>query len=1246
MIRFPRAAPLLALLVTACSDDLDPARENEPPPEVDQCTGRAPLTLRAEPPRVRVGSPVSLVATGGSGVYRYRLEAGGSSGELRAQRFIAGLTPGTDTLVVEDARCEGDARATLEVTALFDIAPARAQLRPGTSFQVAAKGLLGTARYNLKQNLSGGSLSADGLYTAGPTEGLDLITVLDSQTGDEAILQYEVSKTARLNGAPAFLAAPSGSSVPLATRGGSDRVVWTKVSGPGTIVAGRIGFVAGDTGAAVLEAADPFTGDKASVTVVVLDELTRPGLAHGRLTDAATLVTADFDGDGTLDLAVGQRESDMGRPTGGAVFIYKGGSGGLEAQPLWVLTGDTDTAQFGDALAAGDLDGDGRAELVVSSPGADVATSNAGAVYLYTFKGGAPAPLRLQLAGLLRDAAFGAGLSVADMDGDGKVDLVVGSPAGDLAPSNNIRARGTVDIYLATPSAPVPDLPTIRLGGSDLSREGVPMARTGSDLGRALVTADFNKDGRLDIAALSRVSRYTAEGAVSGTQVAISVFFARSEGIRFRASPDVYVLPANLADGNEGTWRLAAIPANDTRPPLLMAVADRADSPDLSTSGGVRSGPDSGGALLFDLSAYAPTGDPTTTPPQVKREEAFARIYGDTAGVVAGRSFAVLDVDGTPGPELVLGAPYAAPPGPGGTTLRFGGKVLVYPLSTLTKGAVINKSLSALNGAAKSDTLGSGLAVWRLPEGDSLAAFSGRASSEQGAFTGRVELFRRGGASLVEWARTSANVPAKPSVERVGEQVAVAVGPKGAVALLGAPGWSGPGANGDGDAMSIGRAYVRGVARAAPAVVAEEGAPSPHKAGRTVGADVAFTDFDGDKLPDLVVGATGFVVPASNNAELATTYQTVRPECLTTANQSVGGLLVSLGQADGSFKPAYRVWAPLQIAGCTPETDAKCKRSALGRGLVGGFDFNGDGNQDVGVLRDRGMEVFLGRDPDDTSLTKLTMTCDSVYSWPSLALQTSAPTSLGDINGDSCDDLAWRYAEGARSGVAILFGYNAAGGRCGGRTTPTVWRIAGDSEVQLNNLGLGLAIARAGKVMSNAGGTTGDQRDFLAISATAVPFNGVTQPVVLLFDKAQLTTEMAKKQSAGSPLVVGAFGDGLTPVVLVHKSRAVGFGTALAGNVDLSGDNVPDLVVSAPGASEASDGGGAVFVYAGAPNLSGALSPYFTIAGDGAERAQLGQDLALVPGSGGTPPTMVIGAPRSFRTGTQNGTAFALPLRF
>ncbi len=148
-------------------------------------------------------------------------------------------------------------------------------------------------------------------------------------------------------------------------------------------------------------------------------------------------------------------------------------------------------------------------------------------------------------------------------------------------------------------------------------------------------------------------------------------------------------------------------------------------------------------------------------------------------------------------------------------------------------------------------------------------------------------------------------------------------------------------------------------------------------------------------------------------------------------------------------------------------------------------------------------------------------------------------------------------------------------------------------------------------------------------------------------DKADLLREMNARQAAGQPLVIGALGDGVVPVTLVHRTRAVSFGAALAGGYDVTGDGIPDLVVGAPGASDASDGGGAVFLYAGGRGQEGALSPFLMVVGDVSERGALGQDVALLPGAtGGVAPQLMMGAPRSFRTGTQNGTAFALPLVF
>ncbi|MFE8605606.1 FG-GAP-like repeat-containing protein [Archangium violaceum] len=1239
MNRVSRASLVLALLSAACQPEVEPP---EPPPAVDPCAGLPPLALSASPIRTRVKEPVTLTATGGSGHYRYLVEPGGSSGEMRGSRFVAGSTPSRDTLVVEDLRCPGDASTQVEVVAAFGVAPARATLKPGTSFQVQVTGQMGEPVFSLDRSDVNSTVTPSGLYTAGSGTGVDLVRVRDSRTGDEAVLQFEIRADAVLRGSPALLAVPAGSSVQLETVGGSDRIVWTKVSGPGSVEGGRFLAEPGAKGAAVLEAADPFTNQKASVSVRVLDELTRDTQPHGQVTDTAAVVTADFDGDGVPDVAVGRPESDLSRPQGGAVFIFKGSLSGIPEQPTWVITGETDTARFGDGLAAGDIDKDGKAELVVSSPGADVTIDGSGAVYLYRFGTSGPERIRTPLAGVGR-GAFGTGVALADVDGDGDLDLLAGSPNGDLASSGSLVNRGVVDIFQLTPGQPVPDLPTIRLGGTDQSVSGTIEQRSRTNLGQAIVVADLNGDGRADIAALGKTSRYRADGTSAGViQPAASVFFARAEGNRFRATPDAYVLPTNAADGNEGTWRLGTIPAEGTRPPLLVVLLDRADSPDLRGSGGLGVMTDAGGAFLFDVSTYAPTGEPSTTPPQQLLANAYARFYGDAASIVAGRGWAVADVDGAPGLEFLLGAPYATV-GTGTTALRYGGKVLVYPLKDLVKGTALNKPVTFLPGVAKSDAFGVAIAPWALPDNPGLVVFAGRASAPDGrAFTGRVDGFMKEGDTLAAWKRTSYLVPAKPSVERFGEAVAVArasaSASAGVVALVGAPGFHGPGINGDGNDLSAGRAWTFGAAGGAGALAAE-GTNSPLYNGRNVGTDVAFSDFNGDGRPDLVLGAPAFTVPraASNVSELGNAYHTVQTACLPTGSTDLqsGGVLVSLAQTDGTYKAAYRLWG---IGNITENCSGTCARNGIGRGVVGGFDFNGDGLQDIGALRNNGFELFLGRAPDDATLAKRTMGCDPVYSSPYFAQATSVPVALGDLNGDGCHEVAWRYSDGStRSGVAVLFGFDKGGTRCGGRTTAKLVRLAADPEVGMNFMGLGLSIARVGRVL----GTTG--ADYLAVSATNVPYNGVTQPAVLLFDTAKLKD--AWLGTSGKD-VVGALETPLQTKVVVHRSRAVGFGTALAGGVDLTGDGAPELVVSAPGASVASDGGGAVFVYAGGPNLSGALTPMLTLTGDVAERSGFGTDLALIAGSGSSPPTLVVGAPLSYRTGTQNGTAFLVPLGF
>ena len=1247
-----RALPVVAIAAFLACEPPVP-QPPVPPPPVDVCEGLPAVTASVAPSALRVNGAATVSGAGGSGRYTYAVTTNATGASISGDRYVAGPTPGTDVVTAADD-CGNAATVSITVDAAFDVRPARATVRPGTRFSIDVGGVRGVATFEAQALPSGGSISPAGEYVAGATEGLDLIVVRDSATGDQALVQYRVATTASFRGAPAKLALPTGAFVPLATRDGSGEVTWRVVSGPGTVEENAMGAVyrapSAGSGTAVLEGSDRYTAEKATVTVRLLTELTRPGLvAQGRRSDVANVVTGDFDGDGVVDVALGVPESDLSKPQGGAVFIFKGTAAGLPNAPTWTITGNSDTAQLGTVMAAGDLDGDGKADLAISAPGDDVTVADSGAVYLYAIGPEGPRALRGPLTGLGR-GNFGASLAIADVDGDGDNDLVVGSPGADIAPGAGFTARGVIDLFLLQKGQPIPDLGSVRLSGADLAADGTLRRFSNLRAGRALVAADLNGDALTDLAFVTTVNNTLLGGTPVARAVnAVQVHFGRPGTKHFEDAPDLFLLPANTADGDEGTWRLGFSPAAGALKALLIAAADRADSPNLSMMGGTAGGSNGGGALLFDLSSYRPTSAPGASPTQVGRDDAYLRFYGDQSNIQAGRSFTVADVDGDGAPELGLGAPYATSSFMVGgmmTTVPMAGRLLFFRLAGRAAGTVANKPDFARQGTGRADTLGTGLATWT----GRVVAYASRASTALGDFTGRLDIFSSGG-DPDAWTPTSVPLPNKPASQQFGAAIAVGALGGGLRAVVGVPAISGPARDDTGGETGAGQAIA--FSAAAPDVprVLMEGANTayvrdggwPAFGGRGIATDAVLTDFDGDGRLDAVFSASNFTLP-TKQADGGTTvvdYAQNRLECMPTASQSPGAAMVHLGQADGTFKEGFRVWALRDIPGCTvPDGGAAslCQRSALGRnGLEGNFDFDGDGKKDLAVARANGLEIFGGRAPDDASLAKPTMACDPLYSLPTLPWPTFTPTALGDLDGDGCDEVALRYSDNAnRRGLLVLFGFDVGGARCGGRTAASWVRISGDTETGVTTMRLGLAAARVGRVLQ------GDARDFVAVTAELYLYLGQAQPTVLLIPTAALAS---KRPSSGERLV-SILGDGLDPVPVLYTERAPGFGRALAGGVDVTGDGTADLVVSATDANVNGDGTGAVFVFAGGTLKAGPNAPALTIVADQRERAGFGSDLWLSPPAGALPAALGIGAPLSYRGGTANGAAFVLPLDF
>ncbi|MFD9114463.1 FG-GAP and VCBS repeat-containing protein [Streptomyces bottropensis] len=147
----------------------------------------------------------------------------------------------------------------------------------------------------------------------------------------------------------------------------------------------------------------------------------------------------DFNGDGYRDVAISAANVTVaGRTTAGAVVVLYGSPSGLSAAKRSVITQNSpgvpgaaeELDQFGAALASGDLDRDGYADLVVSTPNESLGDRDGvgTATVLWGGKSGLSGGARVpQPDWVSEGGGYAIGLAAADFDGDGDTDLTVTS---------------------------------------------------------------------------------------------------------------------------------------------------------------------------------------------------------------------------------------------------------------------------------------------------------------------------------------------------------------------------------------------------------------------------------------------------------------------------------------------------------------------------------------------------------------------------------------------------------------------------------------------------------------------------------------------------------------------------------------------------------------------------------------------------------------------------------------------------
>lgn len=425
------------------------------------------------------------------------------------------------------------------------------------------------------------------------------------------------------------------------------------------------------------------------------------------------LASGDVDADQRCDLLVTSTaySAGAGRSNDGLFMVYRGrgpddfGPGGLEPRASLVVLGDEfdPGAQLGVSAAMGDVDGDGKADVLVGQPEYNRRVNNAsragnGAAVMWpghmvpvegtTVVSVTTAPWRYVGRDTVNESGdrVGYAVGIGDLDGQDPLDVFIGSRLDEQTPQCSSNC-GTVHAL-----AGVLDLATATLPNTLLPTHVYPGDRGDQNFGAFLAVAlDYDGDGLADLVG--------------------------------RASTDNRVAPrlgANL-------FR----PSVATQPPVALSFP--------YASGGSRNGsafavvPDLDGDGLDELAvgAWRTQFDPATTAPHRPGEVALYRgtpqgvadtpfqrlggFSGHATGDIFGHALSVTDFDGDGDTELAVvaraddtGNACAPARNDVGAVLLFektGSMLSAAPMTTLY-GPQVSQQIQALVGA---DVNGDGL---------------------------------------------------------------------------------------------------------------------------------------------------------------------------------------------------------------------------------------------------------------------------------------------------------------------------------------------------------------------------------------------------------------------------------------------------------------------------------------------------------------------------------------------------------